>query len=450
MNDTEENVVLIEGKAQDGQSPEERISQKEKGSEHHHSHYHHHHHRKRSKKTKLIRFFKKNKKAVQIGSFILSMVVVASVAVCADRAFSFSGDGSGASTYEENIVGSLKENLIYVGLPDFNEKVEIASDIALKYLENDISVNISSFMKGVKNAERLDIGRAVEMNFDVFGLENSSKVQSTKLEISENRDFSNSLYYDLNDDFCVNVWNLKTNTDYFYRLHLKLENGRSLVYQGSFETAISPRFLNIQNIGNARDIGGWQTVSGKTVKQGMIFRGSEIDGAVEATYKLNEAGVSEMLTRLGIKYDMDLRDSTDSVPGEYILGKNVTHKYYSAPMYGAAFEANGKAAVRQIFGDLANKNNYPIYMHCTYGRDRTGTICYILEALLGVSENDVIREYELSGLFYGGANRSDIMTVYGGLLSYEGATLQEKTENYLLSIGVTKQEIESIKSILLK
>ncbi len=453
MKDTEEKVVLIEGEAQEGQAPEARISEKgEDSSRHHHHHHHHHHHKRRhrSKKSKLKSLFKKNKRVVQIVSFILCMAIVSSIAVFTDRAVSYKGNGTRPENSEEEIIGNLQENLIYVGLPTFSERIEISSDIARKYLENDVSVNISAFMKGVKTTERLDIGKAVELKFDIFGLDKSSKLNSTKLEISESRDFTNSLYYDLNDDFTVKVWNLKTDTDYFYKLHLKLENGRNLVYQGSFETAKSPRFLNIQSIGNARDIGGWTTVDGKTIKQGLLFRGTELDGAVESAYKLTESGVSEMVTRLGIKYDMDLRESTDMVPGEYILGSSVTHKYYSAPMYGAAFDNSGKNSIRKIFSDLADKNNYPMYIHCTYGRDRTGTVCYILEALLGLSEKDLIKEYELSGLFYGGVNRSDIMTVYGGLLSYEGATIQQKTENYLLSIGVTKQEIESIKSILLQ
>ena len=34
------------------------------------------------------------------------------------------------------------------------------------------------------------------------------------------------------------------------------------------------------------------------------------------------------------------------------------------------------------------------------------------------------------------------------LNAYTGSTLQEKTENYMLSIGVTAEEISSIKAIM--
>ena len=41
-----------------------------------------------------------------------------------------------------------------------------------------------------------------------------------------------------------------------------------------------------------------------------------------------------------------------------------------------------------------------LYFHCRIGTDRTGTVAYILEGLLGVPEEDRIQDYELS-FFYG-------------------------------------------------
>ena len=40
-----------------------------------------------------------------------------------------------------------------------------------------------------------------------------------------------------------------------------------------------------------------------------------------------------------------------------------------------------------------------IYFHCTIGTDRTGTMAYFLEGLLGVSEEDRLRDYDLSYYF---------------------------------------------------
>ena len=36
------------------------------------------------------------------------------------------------------------------------------------------------------------------------------------------------------------------------------------------------------------------------------------------------------------------------------------------------------------------------------------------------------------------------------LKQYEGDTIQQKTENFLLSVGITMEEIESIRQIMLE
>ncbi len=455
MSNSEENNVFITGEVEDAKQPEQIFIEKKDSGEHHHHRHHssslkHHYKRRRSKRSKICRFYKKNAKLVKIIAFLLAVTLVSLIAVYTDRSITYSQNGSTSSGSNKTSFEGMQENMLYAGVPVFKDEVPVISNIVKSYIDSDITVNISAFVKGIKSTKRQDIGQAVELKFDVFSFENKNAVKTSKLEIADNESFKNPWYYDLNDDFNVSVWNLKADTKYNYRLYLILESGKELVYTGSFETAKTARLINVDGIGNVRDIGGWNTVSGKTVKQGLLFRGTELDGAVETSYKLSEKGIKEMKDRLGIKFDMDLREPTDFVPGEYILGKDVTHKYYSASMYGGIFENAGKKSLRKVFADLANEKNYPMYVHCTYGRDRTGTVCYLLEALLGVSENDLIKEYELSGFFHNGINRSDIMTVYGGLLSYEGANIQQKTENYLLSIGVTTQEIANIKRIFLQ
>jgi hypothetical protein len=88
-------------------------------------------------------------------------------------------------------------------------------------------------------------------------------------------------------------------------------------------------------------------------------------------------------------------------------------------------------------------------MHCTYGQDRTGTICYLLEALLGVSDADLRKEYELSTFAHGSVALEDFVVFTTRISMLEGDTTQERVENYLLSIGVTAEEIASVRNIFL-
>ena len=50
-------------------------------------------------------------------------------------------------------------------------------------------------------------------------------------------------------------------------------------------------------------------------------------------------------------------------------------------------------------------NHEVVFFHCTIGTDRTGTMAYFLEGLLGVSNEDRLRDYEMT-YFFGLTNRS--------------------------------------------
>ena len=120
-------------------------------------------------------------------------------------------------------------------------------------------------------------------------------------------------------------------------------------------------------------------------------------------------------------------------------------------MYSEVFSDKGKASIRRIFADLADESNYPVLLHCTHGMDRTGTVCYLLGAVLGMSEEDLMKDYQLSAMYHGDLWGENQMSEFiGQLKSYEGMTIQKKAENYLLSAGVTPDEINSIREIYLE
>ena len=281
-----------------------------------------------------------------------------------------------------------------------------------------------------------------------FVFEYNLKGNDGLLMISEHSDMAaSSEFFMSKNERSLVIDNLKTNTKYFYTV---IVNGKK--YNGSFQTARSTRFLDIDGIYNTRDIGGYVTLDGKTVKQGMIIRGTELDGLVEPGYRLTAAG-KESIKNFGFVYDMDLRAQT-IFTGNYTspLGANVGHKFYTSPQYGQIFSSTYRESLRQIFSDLANPANYPMYMHCTYGQDRTGTVIFLLQGVLNVPEDQMIREYQMTGFHNPSFSESNTMDiVIDGLASQEGNTLQEKIVNFLINdIGVTQEEIDSIRNILLQ
>ena len=205
--------------------------------------------------------------------------------------------------------------------------------------------------------------------------------------------------------------------------------------------------MRIDGIHNVRDIGGYTTLSGKKIKQGLFYRGTELDGVHEAKYKLTETGSSEMKNALGIVFDMDLREN--NMANTNVLG--CTYKVYDAKHYDGIWGAPGTTAMKEAFVDMANPNNYPMYAHCTYGKDRTGTVCFMLGALLGMNEEDLTRDFELSGLMDNSTHNRNFhfMTFLSNFKAY-GTTLQNAAENYLRNVGVTQAQINSIKNIFLE
>lgn len=207
-------------------------------------------------------------------------------------------------------------------------------------------------------------------------------------------------------------------------------------------------FVSFEGIDNTRDIGGYVTTENKTIKKGLLIRGTELDGAFLADSVATDLDKNKLVNTLGIKTEMDLRNSADLPTLVDTLGDSVTHIYYNAPQYEAIFTEDGKANMKTIFTDLANPDNYPIYLHCSYGIDRTGTVCYILEAVLGLNETQLQDEYALSN-WYRSFNRTKVNKIKTGLADYAGANVNQRAVNYLLSCGITQEQINSLRSIYL-
>ena len=351
-----------------------------------------------------------------------------------------------------------KEPMPTFTVTEFRGPIRLVSESVFSYLEASPDAGVSNFLDG-DAMNRTDRSKPISVSYT---WENGAEpaVQSANVEFSLTEDFSvieRTETFKEGKSSCA-VYNLQTGAQYYFRINVTLENGDVITNQGGLETEKSPRMLFLDGGNNARDIGGWKTESGKVIKQGVLYRGSEIDGGKNTghvDFCLTTTGIAQ-LRALGIKTDFDLRAESVKVSEYSVLGEDVERTFYNAYHYQSALTAEAAPTTSKIFKDLAKPEKYPVYLHCTHGVDRAGTAVFILEALLGVSEDDLIRDYELSAFYYNYAhvhrnmnNGGTIMGLLEELKKYEGESLSAKTANFLQSIGVTTEEIDSIRKIFL-
>ena len=330
-----------------------------------------------------------------------------------------------------------------------NPTVTVDEGVALPRFEQEVLL-CSDEAKQVYDGERkIETAVAAGAPYRPFVFEYQLENASGTLRLSEDSTFADAQEFNLDPEkTSVSIDNLKTGTTYHYQVEV---SGKQ--YSGTFRTASSNRFISVPGVENLRDIGGYQTLDGKTVKQGLLIRGCELDGIKNEDYFLADEDVAAVQETFGFVYDLDLR-SPEIVEGNYQsrLGAEVGHRFYDAPTYAQIFRPEYQDSLREIFADLADPDQYPMYLHCTWGRDRTGTVVLLLQGLLNVSKEDIMHEYRLTGYVTPAvATNNKMDTVFTQLGSYEGDTLQEQIIQYLTTtVGVTQDEITSIQSIFLE
>lgn len=252
----------------------------------------------------------------------------------------------------------------------------------------------------------------------------------------------------------ITLSNFIPNTKYEYSVYALCTDGSIVVVMaGVIVTTGSTRMLDIDGIQNVRDIGGYTGFNSKKVRYGLIYRGSAMDED-SSTGLITEAGKYEMVNRLGIKTDIDLRyGKTESALGVDFINTKSGYEDYPEVITNATQRNNFKSLLESIVAQLLASK--PIYIHCSGGCDRTGSLVFLLLGLLGVSESDLAKEYELSSFSTIGKGRTRNSTAYkykemvDALKAYSGATFHDKFVSFATDCGVTYDTIARFRNMML-
>lgn len=386
--------------------------------------------------------------------------------------------------------------------------VKLVDDAVREYLSaSDVSEQIAALpqVKVSKDAGALPVKLAWNGNGSV----------KYTIYVADNENFDNATSYVVSGFTReLDIYNLLPSTTYYW----KVAGDRSDMSDTSvFKTEdLSVRLIYAEGTSNIRDLGGWNA-DDSFVNYGKIYRGNQLNGYGNwGNNKLTENGLKTFKDDLKIKTEIDLRtqDKDDANQTVNFVDASLPYYKYTIGQYTDILEpsvwnalphdgntpvdstenkndarrlayATGNAvrnenamrrSLKGIFEVLADERNYPVYIHCNAGADRTGTVAFLINGLLGVSEADLIRDYELtsfssvSGLRYRSEikngdfteigvmkNDYDNFVAFGALMNAiknnygaEGGTLSYAIENFLTDyVGVSHEDIESLKRIMI-
>ena len=261
----------------------------------------------------------------------------------------------------------------------------------------------------------------------------------------------------------VNITNLVPDDDYTYKV-TSTGSGK-VITEGNFSTTGHLHHLFFRNnCRNIRDLGGWKTLDGRTVRYRKLYRG----GRMQKKETVNTSGQHEILAE-GIGAQLDLRGTDKltqtAVPGLEFLAPGIEEG-------GTTMLKKDHEKTKQCFEFIVNclREDKPVYFHCSLGRDRTGTLDILLLGLLGVREGDISKAYEVTyfapvGYSVSSSEKKNnpkpifkntrMEWVYSDVAPYFWSLSPDETfaggvEYYLLNVAeVSQKDIDDFRNIML-
>ncbi len=364
--------------------------------------------------------------------------------------------GDGGDSGEVAVSGGYEgtDGGVAFKLPDLGKEVRLHTELQAAYLNEADPGCISRYADGVNATEELDFRELSHPAPVVFTWEAGGAAEGTEylLSVGEGEKMQDVLHFTTTETQ-FEVYDLKLATVYYWNVTAGYaESGKAcFTTEGQ-----GPRNLYVDGVANVRDMGGWPTESGGRVKQGLFYRCGRLNENYTGKPTVTEEGIRTMLDVLHIRTEIDLRggsgDPTEhgNIEASY-LGTGVTYYHLGMNWNGHLVDLNRKK-IRDVFTILAQEESYPLIFHCSIGTDRTGMIAFLVGALVGISEQDLYRDYLFSNFAYieGSRDLNTIKNTYvADLKRAAGETLAEKARSYLTeTVRVPVEQLDAVVRIL--
>jgi len=252
------------------------------------------------------------------------------------------------------------------------------------------------------------------------------------------------------------VYNLLPQQTYFYNVE---EETGGKISSGEFHTKGYLRMVYAPSAYNIRDLGGWDTQDDCRTTYGHLFRGSTLNGYVNCTPEDIQA-----LKDLGIGGEIDLRYREDYDKdmgcGTSAFGFGADDYFFAAANDWTAANLNDtgtRQRLKQEFDFILEhfRQGKAVYYHCAWGADRTGMLSFLMEGVLGLTIDQIYKDYELTSFSAAPGATNRLKTSFQDridvILALDGATLRDKFENYFINkLGISYDDITYFRSVMLE
>ncbi len=173
-----------------------------------------------------------------------------------------------------------------------------------------------------------------------------------------------------------------------------------------------PHVVPLSGGSNFRDLGGYRTRDGRTVRRGAVFRSAHLGGLTdEDRAALAGLGVRTIVDRRGVAEAAETPHLIDGLPCRVVgahIEPGVGDRIRGAVADGTAtphrmmefltdhyrdYPRRCAPGFRTLFATLSDGTHRPLVFHCTAGKDRTGFASALLLSLLGVPWETVMEDY---------------------------------------------------------
>ncbi len=275
-----------------------------------------------------------------------------------------------------------------------------------------------------------------------------SEISNILISVSEESDYSSSFTFIPSDKSATSyeILNLIPHRLYYYKIEEILLNGnRNLLLSGIFRTEGQVRMIQVPNCSNVRDIGGWPSQYGGTVRYGRLFRSGSLNS-------ITSEGRHKLIDNLGVVSELDLRYEVNQSYSSLGRDKDYDRRRHEAGVQGLKkSKADLVKDLRWIIKRLDEGKN--VDWHCAIGCDRCGLVSFVIEGLLGLSELDLSRDFELSTFSLRSNNqrpRAHIKSMLDYIKKYGPSDdLAKCFYNYWLEIGMHSEELNHFLGIML-